>query len=119
MHFQAGLNIPRKKDLKKNPTYLPYFFSGCNLNHTYFLFGLKQLREQMTIGPICSPRCLLLLLFFTKNYYASIFTILGAILTKSLRPLLYEFYMSCEIFNILSLLWTRRHETQGAAVCKS
>ena len=38
IHFQAGLNIPRKKVFKKNSilqTY-PYFFSGCNLNHTYF-----------------------------------------------------------------------------------
>ena len=32
-HLQAGLSIPRKKVFKILPT---LFFSGCNLNHTYF-----------------------------------------------------------------------------------
>ena len=34
--------IFQEKVLKKKlyPTYLPEYFSGCNLNHKYFLFGL-------------------------------------------------------------------------------
>ena len=61
----------------------------------------------MTNGPICSPRCLLgksllllLLGFITKNYYASIYTVLEAIIVESFHPLLYELHMSCEIFKI-------------------
>ena len=40
IHFKSGLNIPIKNFSKKVASYLPtLFFSGCNLNHTYFLFG--------------------------------------------------------------------------------
>ena len=41
---KVGKCILRKKVFKKKKvSYLPtLFFSGCNLNHTYFLFGLND-----------------------------------------------------------------------------
>ena len=52
LSFQAGLNIPRKTIFKKNSiltTLLPtLFFSGCNMNHTFFYFAYNSLTFVMT-----------------------------------------------------------------------
>ena len=40
MHSEKKRCSKKKKKKKRFPAYLPYFFSDCNLNHTYFfLFG--------------------------------------------------------------------------------
>ena len=70
-HFQAGLNIPRMKVLIVS--YLPtLIFSGCNLNHTYFLFEILVLitllsNEGSTSLHKCVDLSEHLLLTYTKH----------------------------------------------------
>ena len=46
MHSEKKFKKNKKRFL---PTGIPYFFSGCNLNHTYFLFGPTHLNDMTEV----------------------------------------------------------------------
>ena len=56
MHFQAGLNIPRRKVFKKKKknsilsNYPIFFFQGLTWTTHIFLFGLSELFHLQKVG---------------------------------------------------------------------